>query len=142
MTFSSSPPAPGNPAFSIDTIDRGEVVVIHARGELDLAADPLLGATLALADAAAKPVVVDLTEVTFCGSCVLGQLLAAGRRITGDGRQMLVATSQYMVLRPLTLLQLDRDITIVPDVETALRRLTRSPIAAVDPATDTTASAG
>ncbi|WP_328647985.1 STAS domain-containing protein [Amycolatopsis sp. NBC_00348] len=106
--------------------------------ELDLAADPLLGATLALADAAAKPVVVDLTEVTFCGSCVLGQLPAAGRRITGDGRQMVVATSQYVVLRPLTLLGLDRDITIVPDVETAVRRLTQSLVAAVDPATDTT----
>ncbi|WP_326950121.1 STAS domain-containing protein [Amycolatopsis sp. NBC_01307] len=106
--------------------------------EPDLAADPLLGATLALADAAAGPVVVDLTEVTFCGSCVLGQLPAAGRRITGDGRQMLVATSQYVVLRPLTLLGLDRDITIVPDVETAVRRLTQSLVAAVDPATDTT----
>ncbi|WP_328615285.1 STAS domain-containing protein [Amycolatopsis sp. NBC_00355] len=135
MPFSSGLPVPGSPAFSIDTVDRGEVVIIHARGELDLAADPLLGASLALADAAAKPVVVDLTEVTFCGSCVLGQLLAAGRRITGDGRQLLVATSQYVVLRPLTLLQLDRDIKIMPDVETAVRRLTRSTAADATPET-------
>ncbi|WP_326950833.1 hypothetical protein OG439_19775 [Amycolatopsis sp. NBC_01307] len=61
-------------------------------------------------------------------------MLAAGRRITG--RQMLVATSQYVVLRPLTLLQLDRDIKIMPDVETAVRRLTRSPAATA--AEDTT----
>ncbi|WP_326952896.1 hypothetical protein [Amycolatopsis sp. NBC_01286] len=38
----------------------------------------------------------------------------------------------------MTLLGLDRDITIVPDVETAVRRLTQSLVAAVDPATDTT----
>lgn len=29
-----------------DALSRGEVVIIHARGELELAADPLLGATL------------------------------------------------------------------------------------------------
>ncbi len=115
-------PSP-DPAFVIDVARRDDVVLVIASGELDLAADPVLGATLAQADALPVPVVADLSEVSFCGSCVLAQLVGAAIRKERAGLSLLVVTARSAVLRPLTLLGMDDYLTIVPDREAALEIL-------------------
>ncbi len=118
-----SPSAARRPGFTIDVTDRGDVVIVTGTGELDLAADPLLTTSLQQALSLGRPVVVDLTTVALCGSCVLTQLADAGRRLWGTGRTLTVATTVYAVLRPLALLHLDLLLTLVADLDTAFTRL-------------------
>lgn len=123
MPFPLMPDARPAAVFNLDVAARDDVAVLRATGELDLSADPLLGATLALAEARERPVVADLTAVTFCGSCILGQLAATTARLAGTGRPLVVAAASSAVLRPLTLLGMDRCLTVVPDLAAALRHL-------------------
>ncbi|MDT8914493.1 STAS domain-containing protein [Amycolatopsis sp. PS_44_ISF1] len=120
-------------AFTVEVADRGDVVIVETTGELDLAADPLLGATLAQAEALGRPVVADLTAVSFCASCILGQLAAAATRLSAAGQELVVATEAYVVRRPLSLLGMDRYFTVVPDVPAALAHLGRSAAAPATP---------
>ncbi len=109
--------------FTVDVADRGDVVIVEAAGELDLAADPLLGATLIQAETLNRPVVVDMTAASFCASCILGQMAAAATRLTRAGRVLVVATDEYVVRRPLSLLGMDRYLAVVSDLPAALAHL-------------------
>jgi anti-sigma B factor antagonist len=117
------PEPPPDAGFSFDVADRDDIAIVRATGELDLSADPLLGATLALAEARERPVVADLTAVTFCGSSTLGQLAVTATRLTAAGRPLVVVAAEKVVLRPLRLLGMDRYFTVVPDLAAALRHL-------------------
>lgn len=112
------------PVFDV-RIDGGrrDVTVVSASGELDLAADPLLGATLVQAETLGLPVLVDMTQVTFCASSTLSQLAATATRSARAGRPLVVASAEYAVIRPWVLLGLDGSLTVVTDVATALQRL-------------------
>lgn len=125
------------PAYAIDVTDRGDVVIVTGTGELDLAADPLLTMSLQQALSLGRSVVVDLTTAACCGSCVLTQLAAAGRRLRGTGRTLIVVTTVYAVLRPLALLHLDLLLTLVADLDAAFARLgvPLSPVVGVADAT-------
>jgi anti-sigma B factor antagonist len=103
--------------FSIVTETRDDLVVVRAAGELDLVARPVLEDSLARVVAGGTRVVVDFAAVTFCSSSILGVLVAASLR---DGRLIVVARHRA-VRRPLELLGLEQHLTIVPDLDTALR---------------------
>ncbi|OXM56142.1 anti-anti-sigma factor [Amycolatopsis thailandensis] len=111
------------PGFTIDLTLHPRITVLRATGELDLAAEAGFGQALAEAEATGTPVVVDMTEVGFCGSCILGHLARAAQRPTLRGQALIVATSQRMVLRPLMLLRLEDYLGLTPDVATAVRQL-------------------
>ncbi len=101
-------------AFAVNVTDRGDAVIIETAGGLNWAPDPLLGATLAQAEALDRPVVVDMTAGSFCASCILGQLADAATQLSQAGRVLVVATDEYVVRRRMTLLSMDRHLTVVP----------------------------
>ncbi|MEV7556031.1 STAS domain-containing protein [Amycolatopsis sp. NPDC089917] len=111
------------PGFTIDLTLAPQVAVVRVTGELDLAVDRQFGELLAEAEATGTPVVLDMTEVSFCASCILGHLARAAQRLTLQGRQLVVATTQRMVLRPLMLLRLEDHLGLAPDLATALQQL-------------------
>jgi anti-anti-sigma factor len=70
-------------------IDGGASVVIGAHGELDVATAPALGHDLAVVrDAGTGDVLVDMSDVTFCDSAVLGTLIAGRVELACRGRRM------------------------------------------------------
>jgi len=111
------PAAPPDQYFSIVTETRDELIVVRAAGELDLVARPVLDAALARTVASGTRVVVDFAAVTFCSSSILGVLVAASLR----GGGLTVVARHRAVRRPLELLGLEQHLTIVPDLDTALR---------------------
>jgi anti-sigma B factor antagonist len=109
LTLSAALP---DPYFSIVAERRNGFTLVHAAGELDVVAHPLLEATLAQAGTDGT-VVVDFTAVTFCTSGILGLLVAASLRGSG----VTVVARQRAVLRPLELLGLAQYLTIVPELD-------------------------
>lgn len=104
----------------------GDVTVIAASGEADLAGTPALRAALAEAvDAPGGDVVVDLARVTLLDSTGLAALLNALRRLRRAGRSLVVAGAEPQVLKVIRLAHLEDDFACVPTVGAALAR--RSP---------------
>ncbi len=104
------------PVRAIDEVDGA--VVVRLRGELDLYnAEDIRSA---LADAAArKPprIVVDLSEVEFVDSTVLGVLIETRSRA---GRGFVLAAPQHETRRTLQISGLDRHLTVCDTVEDAV----------------------
>ena len=91
--------------------ERGETLVLSLAGELDLADAPALREALRRAVARSpKRLVVDLTEVTFVDSTVLGALVEARSAVGGDA--FALAAPGFEVRRALEVSGLDRYFTI------------------------------
>jgi anti-anti-sigma factor len=71
----------------------GDVTVVTAAGELDLAVKDDLRDVLAPLTGS---VVIDLADVTFVDSSTLGVLVGAHKRLTGDGGTLRVRAPQDM----------------------------------------------
>lgn len=75
----------------------GLLLAVH--GELDLAALPQLREHLERARAAGgQRIVLDLSDVSFIDSLSLSALVAAKRKLGGDGRMAVVAQHPYVLL--------------------------------------------
>jgi anti-sigma B factor antagonist len=91
--------------------ERGDALVLSLAGELDLANVPALREALRGAvERSPKRLVVDLTDVTFVDSTVLGVLVEARSRIGGDA--FALAAPGLEVRRALEVSGLDRHFTI------------------------------
>jgi anti-sigma B factor antagonist len=91
--------------------ERGDVLVLSLAGELDLADAPALREALRGAvERSPKRLVVDLAEVTFVDSTVLGALVEARSRIGGEA--FALAAPGLEVRRALEVSGLDRHFTI------------------------------
>jgi anti-sigma B factor antagonist len=77
--------------FQTDIVVRDGVAVVVAAGEIDLATCEPFEASLARAVQSARPVVVDLCEVSFMGMAGLRAVLAARASLTGTGRPLALA---------------------------------------------------
>jgi anti-sigma B factor antagonist len=77
----------------------GDVAVLSAQGEVDVATAPVLRRALDGLDPAAQTVVVDLAGVTFLDSTGLGVLIGARRRFLPSGVRMLVINAIPTVWR-------------------------------------------
>jgi anti-anti-sigma factor len=77
--------------------------VVSLSGSFDSAATSPLRQALLEALRAGSTVVVDLREVTFLDSCVLGVLVAAHRRASADSGRLLLVHPPERVLRLLRL---------------------------------------
>jgi anti-sigma B factor antagonist len=96
--------------------ERGDVLVLSLAGELDLADAPALREALRRAvERAPKRLVVDLTEVTFVDSTVLGALVEARSKLGGDA--FALAAPGLEVRRALEVSGLDRHFTIETAIE-------------------------
>jgi anti-sigma B factor antagonist len=111
-----------DPALTVVEHRIGEVPVVAASGELDLATSPGLRELLeAHLDAGRSTIVVDLRAVTFLDSTALGVLVGALKRcreLNGDLR--LVVTEQR-TLKLFTITGLNEMFSIHASVEVATR---------------------
>ena len=115
----SSPPA----AYSIAAADApAGVSLIVLRGELDLAAAPLLRARVDDA-VSGRALVVDLAGTTFIDSAVLKELLRARAELSARDVRLVLAGVAPPVRRLLDLTRTSELFEDAPDVETAVRRL-------------------
>ena len=86
--------------------DRGEVCVVHADGEVDIATAPLLGRALEAGLAGGRPtVVVDLRRISFVDCTGIGLLTAARCRARDQGTRLRIVAGRA-VARTAALLEL------------------------------------
>ena len=99
--------------------ERGDVLVLSLAGELDLADAPALREALRGAvERSPRRLVVDLAEVTFVDSTVLGALVEARARIGGEA--FALAAPGLEVRRALEVSGLDRHFRVHETVSGAL----------------------
>jgi anti-sigma B factor antagonist len=77
----------------------GDVAVLSAEGEVDVATAPVLRRALDGLGAGTQTVVIDLAGVTFLDSTGLGVLIGARRRLLPTGVRMLVINAIPTVWR-------------------------------------------
>ena len=105
--------------------EQGGVVVARVAGELDLAAAPTMGDSIAAATpTSARALIVDFTELEFIDSSGVSMLFSLARRL-GSRRQELrvVAPPGRTVVRVLEIVQLDRAAPLHSDLESALAEI-------------------
>jgi len=102
---------------------RGEVVVVHVGGEVDLATAPRLADELARADeqdALLKRFVIDLTDVTFLASAGLQILLEHEQRCRETNIDLCVVVSNRTVARTIVLTGLAETLAVRASLAEAL----------------------
>ena len=104
-----------------DPVERDGHVLVALRGEIDLAvAGVVRDQLMAAANRGNAQLVVDATPVTFLDSSGINALIRARDRAAALGGSFHLVADQHPVLRVLELMQLERPLFLVPDVETAL----------------------
>jgi anti-anti-sigma factor len=99
---------------------RGDAVVVHLRGELDLYSAEELRAALANAIASAPSrIVVEMSDVAFMDSTAFSVLLEARSKL-GDTGELLLAGPQIDTRRALQVSGLDRRLPVHASVDEAL----------------------
>lgn len=117
--WASRPPG----GYSITLADApAGVSVIVLRGELDLAAAPLLGARVDEA-ASGRALVIDLTETTFIDSAVLRELLRARAELAARDVRLVLAGVSPQVRRLLDLTRTSELFDEASDLAQAITRL-------------------
>jgi N-acetylglucosaminyldiphosphoundecaprenol N-acetyl-beta-D-mannosaminyltransferase len=104
-----------------DLIYLSGAAFIYARGRLTIANYHAFRAALHEALATTSDIIVNLREVDFIDSSVIGTLVDATKRAREAGGNVLLASVQPAILHTLTLLRLDTFFTIRPDVEACLQ---------------------
>ena len=97
------------------------VTVLAARGELDLAAAPVLREHVD--GASGRALVLDLAGVSFVDSAVLKELLRARAELAARDVRLVLAGVPGPVRRLLDLTRTSELFDDAPDAETAVRRL-------------------
>jgi anti-sigma B factor antagonist len=99
--------------------ERGDALVLSLAGELDLYSAPALREALRRAvERSPKRLVVDLAEVTFVDSTVLGVLVEARSRVGGEA--FALAAPGLAVHRALEVSGLDRHFAVFDEIEAAV----------------------
>ena len=108
--------------MTLDIQQRGDVVVVRMRGELDLAGAPRAGEQIGEAvPTSARGVVVDFSELEFIDSSGIAMLFGLARRL-GSRRQELrvVAPDGKPVARVLEIVEFERAAPIHADLDAAV----------------------
>ncbi|MEV6825233.1 STAS domain-containing protein [Amycolatopsis sp. NPDC051102] len=115
-------------AFSVQCVTLPEAVVVAAAGDLDLATAPVLRREALAAVADSPPgLIVDLGEVTFCGSAGLQVLSELVTSTVDGGTAFAVVATQYPVLRALRITRLDATLSLHQSVEQARTWIKENP---------------
>ena len=102
-------------SFQVSLEDRGSVVVVRVRGEVDTATAPQMGQAIEAQLARKRRVVMDLSEVEFMDLHGLAVLMRASRRARTDGGSFAVERPAPCVRRLFELVRLDGEIRIIPE---------------------------
>ena len=111
-----APLAPGQPEDDLLTVDQEIVdgaVVLHLRGEIDMATGPLLDEQLTRAVTVATPpapLVVDLSKVQHLGSVGVALLTACHRRCHAQGIPMRIVAGDGPIASILSMIPIGLDI--------------------------------
>jgi anti-anti-sigma factor len=112
----AAPAAPGPSEDDLLTVDQELVdgaVVLHLRGEIDMATGPLLDERLARAVTVATPpapLVVDLSKVQHLGSVGVALLTACHRRCQASGIPMRIVAGDGPIASILSMIPIGLDI--------------------------------
>jgi anti-anti-sigma factor len=102
-------------------------VVLHLAGELDMVTAPGFAEHVqqhvASGDQHGPSLVLDLSGVTFLGSAGLAVLAEARNLAVARAVQVRVVAASRNVLRPMEVTGLDKVLTVVPDVATAIEQV-------------------
>lgn len=107
--------ATDTPALRISAVAEGDTTVVTLAGELDLASADLLRErirALLARGSDVRQLVVDLSGLTFLDVTGVGVLLEAHRKMTTLGGSVLLRHPKPMVVRMLSLLELDEALHI------------------------------
>ena len=109
-----------------DPIDGGLLVV--ASGELDMSATPRLSTVLAMASASrGGRLVLDLTDVSFIDSTVLGTILKAAAQLDESGTSLAVVAPEGPVRRLLQMTNLTQRFRLYSTRDEALETADGAP---------------
>ncbi|MEO3813147.1 STAS domain-containing protein [Sphaerisporangium sp. B11E5] len=113
------------PGLVVSTHKRDGFIIVNAGGDLDYRSSAALRTGLATAwDAPGiTTLVLDLTEVAFCDSVGLSELISALRHSRDTGVPLRVAGVQGTLLRILTITGLTESFDIYDDLDAALGRV-------------------
>ena len=110
--------------LEVDISRAGSADVFDVRGELDAAsALGLAGPLTDIANDGDGAVVLDLSELSFMDSTGMSVLLNARRRLTRQGRQLLVVCPSGPVMRLFELTSLIDTLRVHPSKDAALASL-------------------
>jgi anti-anti-sigma factor len=102
-------------SFQVSLDDRGSVVVVRVRGEVDTATAPQMGQAIDAQLSRRRRVVLDLSEVEFMDLHGLAVLLRASRRTRAEGGSFALERPAPCVIRLLELVRVDGEILILPN---------------------------
>jgi anti-anti-sigma factor len=126
-------PRPRDPAgqasiASFDVITTADATVLSATGELDISVtDHLAGLIERELSLRPRALVVDASAVTFCAARALTVLLGSAADAHAAGVPFAVVTRSRAVLRPLSVLGLERVLPLHADLAEALAWVTLLP---------------
>ncbi|PRX48594.1 anti-anti-sigma factor [Prauserella shujinwangii] len=115
---------PPSPLLAIEREHHGIALVVRVKGEIDLSTAPeverhVQDALDSLVPPA--PLVLDLSEVAFLGSCGLALLASSTERAAARGTPLRVVARQRAISRPVEAVGLDDTLVLHPSLEAALR---------------------
>ncbi|MFL6134900.1 MAG: STAS domain-containing protein [Nocardioidaceae bacterium] len=105
-------------SFVLEAMDG--CTVVFARGEIDLAASPIMREVMTKAVESCRHVIVDLSAVSFLDSTGLGVLLGTHKTVAAARRSMSLAGPCGFVAKVLSITRIDEAIPVHPDLDTAL----------------------
>lgn len=115
----------GGLSIVVEAVD-GRAVVLHLAGELDMVTAPGFAEHVQYhvmerdEDGRSIPLVLDLSGITFLGSAGLAVLAEARNLAMARAVNVSVVARSRTVLRPMEVTGLDKVLTVVPDVATAI----------------------
>jgi anti-anti-sigma factor len=104
----------------------GRAVVLHLSGELDMVTAPGFAEQVQThvtdrdQDGRSVALILDLSNITFLGSAGLAVLAEARNLALARAVNVRVVAQSRTVLRPMEVTGLDKVLTVVPDVATAI----------------------
>lgn len=107
--------------MNLQTTEIGQVFMVTLSGDVDLRHSPALRKALMELMFAHRPVVVDLSGVTYVDSSGVAGLVEAYQMARKNGTGFTLASISDPVRRVLQLARLDRVFTIVDTVEAATK---------------------
>jgi anti-anti-sigma factor len=101
--------------FQIESGQSGESVVVRLGGEFDLACEEHFDRVLESLAAGSKPIVVDLSELSFIDSSGLRALLRAWKRCEAAGASLTLTPGTGQVSQAMALTGADELLPIVAE---------------------------
>lgn len=99
----------------------GDVAIVTAVGEIDMATAPELSQALEQLDARLGRVVIDLTEVVFLDSSALNALVRCQRQLAERGIELRLVSPETQALRRVfEITQLTEPLNVVTSLDDAL----------------------